>query len=143
MTAVASRHYFQTEITPDAVLQMHDEIAVVQVGKINVERGTRGQRVGGFLAARPLDFVATKNLRVGDDGEFHFLADKTTGERSDLYCRCIAETEFLPDFLKALPLAVVVAENVNRIILTQPAVKLLEKFASLRLGDLRLRRAFA
>ena len=50
-------------------------------------------------------------------------------------------TKFLPDFLKPLPLAVVVAKNVDGIILPQPAVKLLEKFAALRLGDLRFRRA--
>ena len=51
-------------------------------------------------------------------------------------------TQFVPDFLKPLPLAVVVAENVDGVILPQPAVKLLEKFAPLRLGNLRFRRAF-
>ena len=49
--------------------------------------------------------------------------------------------QFLPNFLKPLPLAVVVAKDVDGIILPQPAVKLLEKFAALRLGDLRFRRA--
>ena len=48
---------------------------------------------------------------------------------------------FLPNFLEALALAVIVAKNIYRIILPQPAVELLEKFAALRLGDLRLRRA--
>ncbi len=38
MTAVADGHQFQTQITPYAVLEMHDKIAVVQVGEINVER---------------------------------------------------------------------------------------------------------
>jgi hypothetical protein len=48
---------------------------------------------------------------------------------------------FFPDFLETLPFAVVVAKNVDGIILPQPAMKLLEKFAPLRLGDLRFLRA--
>ncbi len=54
------RQIFQTEITSDAVLQMHDQIAFLQIREINVERGTRGQRVrrisggaaAGFCNAR-------------------------------------------------------------------------------------------
>ena len=49
--------------------------------------------------------------------------------------------KFVPNFGKPLALAVVVAKNVDGIILPQPAVKLLKKFAALRLGDLRFRRA--
>src|SRR5882724_7382514 len=84
MVAVADRHYFQTKITPDAILQMHDEIAVVQIGKINVERRTCGQRVGIFLAARTLDFVTSKNFRVGDDDEFCFRVNKSASERTQM-----------------------------------------------------------
>jgi hypothetical protein len=51
--------------------------------------------------------------------------------------------EFSPDFRETLPLAVVVAEDMNGVTLPQPAVKLVEKFAALRLGDLRVGRAFA
>ena len=51
--------------------------------------------------------------------------------------------EFTPDFLKPLPLAVVVAEDMNGITVPQPAMELVEEFASLRLGDLWIRRAFA
>ena len=47
-----------------------------------------------------------------------------------------------PNFFKPLPFAVVVAENVDGIILAQPAMKLVEKFAALRLGNLQFRRAF-
>ena len=59
------------------------------------------------------------------------------------------ETGWTPDpipaqiSVKPLPLAVVVAEDMNRIVLAQPAVKLVEKFAALRLGNLRVGRAFA
>ena len=42
-----------------------------------------------------------------------------------------------------MPLAVVVAEDMNSMILAEPAVKLVEEFAALRLGDLRVGRAFA
>jgi hypothetical protein len=48
---------------------------------------------------------------------------------------------FLPNLLKPLALAVIVAKNVDGVVLPQPAVKLLEKFAPLRLGDLRFGRA--
>ena len=45
--------------------------------------------------------------------------------------------------MEPLPLSFVVAENVHRVALAQPAMQLREKFAALRLGNLRLRRAFA
>ena len=134
---------------------MHDEIAFFQVGEINVERGTRGLGVRRFLAARTLDFVTAKNFRIGDDDQFRLVANKAAGQRADLNLRCNVGSvsrlvepqarryiEFLPDFLKSLAFAVVVAKNVDGIILPQPAVKLLEKFAALRLGDLRFGRAF-
>ena len=76
----ADRQIFQTEITPDAVLQMHDEIAFLQIREINVQRRTRGLGVRRFEPARALDFVAAKNLRIGDDHEFGFVAKKTASE---------------------------------------------------------------
>ena len=135
---------------------MHDIIAFFQIGEINVQRGARGQRVRRFLAARSLDFVTAKNFRIGDDDKFCFVANESASERADLDGRDIAlrcpvgvvrrpyliKTMFLPDFPETLAFAVVVAENVDGIILPQPAMKLLEKFAPLRLGNLRFRRAF-
>ena len=73
------RQIFQAEITSDAVLQMHDQIAFLQIGEINVERGARGQRVRRFQPARPLDFVTPENFRVGDDDEFGLVANETAG----------------------------------------------------------------
>src|ERR1017187_2903919 len=162
MTAVANRHQFQTEITPDAVLQLHDQIAFLQIREINVERGARGQRVRGFLAARSLDFVAAENFRIGDDDEFGLVADETTGEGAEVQRRtgvapvsnffflCFfrwrqagsLSYEFHPNFRKPLAFAVVVAKDMDRVILPQPAVELLKKLAPLRLGDWRLRRTF-
>ena len=63
--------------------------------------------------------------------------------RSTADCRLAGTfpNQFLPDFLEPLPFAVVVAKDVDGVILPQPAVELLEKFAPLRLGNLRFRRA--
>ncbi len=49
---------------------------------------------------------------------------------------------FFPDFFKALAFAVVVTENMNGVILSQPAVDLGEEFTALRFGDLWFGRAF-
>ena len=143
------------------MLQMHDQIAFLQIREINVERGARGQRVRGFLAARSLDFVAAENFRISDNDEFCFFAEETARERaevkrgtgilpaSDFFSRIFfnwrqtgsRSYEFRPDFLEPLALAVIVAEDVDGVILPQPAVDLLEEFAALRLGDWRFRRA--
>src|SRR5207253_2959771 len=56
---------------------------------------------------------------------------------------CFAKAIFLPNLVEPLPLPFVVAENVNRVGLAQPAMQLREKFAALCLGNLRLRRAIA
>ena len=66
------------------MLQMHDEIAFLQIGEINVERGTRGQGVRGFQPARTLDFITPKNFRIGDDDEFRLFADETARQRADV-----------------------------------------------------------
>ena len=66
------------------MLQMHDQVAFFQIREINVERGTRGQRVRGFLSARTLDFVTPKNFRIGDDDQFCLVANETARERTDL-----------------------------------------------------------
>ena len=63
---------------------MDDQVAFFQFGEINVEGGTGGQRVRGFQPARPLNFVAAENFRVGDDDEFCFFAKKSAGKRADM-----------------------------------------------------------
>ena len=64
---------------------MNDQIAFLQIREINVQRGTRRERVRRLEPARALDFVAPENLRVGDDDQFRLVAEKTTGERA----RCV------------------------------------------------------
>src|ERR1017187_4228187 len=162
MTAAARRQILQTEITTDAVLQMHDQIAFFQIGEINVERRTGRQRVRRFLAARTLDFVTAKNLRIRDDDQLCFVTNEAASERTKVQRRTgVAPVsnfffsffrwrqarrlsyKFSPNLLKPLALAVVVAKDVNGIILPQPAMELLEKFAPLRLGNLRFGRALS
>jgi hypothetical protein len=63
---------------------MHDQVAFLQIGEINVERRAGRQRVRRFEPARPLDFVASENFRVRDDNQLCFIADKAAGERADV-----------------------------------------------------------
>ncbi len=161
LSSRSRRQIFQAEKSADAVLEVDDEVAFLQFGEINVERGTGGERVRRFQPARTLDFVAAKNLRVGDDDEFGVVAKETAGKRADLRLGSEVRglglraggvfswnrdarprTRFFPNFLKPLPFAVVVAKDVDGVTLPQPAVKLAEKFAALGLGNWQFRRAF-
>ena len=78
------RQIFQAEKFSDAVLEMDDEIAFLQIGEINVERGTGCERMRRFEPARALDFVSPENFRVGDHDQFCLVADETTGERAEM-----------------------------------------------------------
>ena len=69
LRAARRRQQLANRVTPDAVLQMHDVIAFLQIGEIDVQQRTRGLRVRRFEPARTLHFVAAENLRVGDDDE--------------------------------------------------------------------------
>ena len=86
LSPVRDGQNFQTEITPDAMLQMHDVIAFLQFGEINVQRGARGLRVRRFEPARTLDFVTAKNFRIGHDHQFGFVANETARQRADVQC---------------------------------------------------------
>src|ERR1035437_5947256 len=162
MTAAARRQVFQTKESPNTVLQVDNQVAFFQFGKVNVEGGTGGQRVRGFQPPWPPNFLAAKKFPLGDDDEFCFFAKKSAGKRADvsrgsrvegrglneiwlstLDFRLSAQAQFIPDFHETLLLAVVVAEDMNGVTLPQPAVELVEKFAALRLGGLRVGGAFA
>jgi hypothetical protein len=84
MTAAARRQVFQTKKSADAVLDVNDEVAFLQFGEINVERGAGRERMRRFQPARALDFVASENFRVGDDNEFCLVAEKTAGESAEM-----------------------------------------------------------
>ena len=156
----------QTKKSPDAVLDVDDVIAFLELGKINVEQRARGGGVRRLEPARALDFVAPENLRVGDDDEFGLLVDEAARERAEVGPKSkvqgprskvvgalrlwtldfglwtvFREAEFAPDFLESLPLARRVTEDVDGEALPQPAMQLREELAPLRLRDLHLRRA--
>ena len=50
-----------------------------------------------------------------------------------------AETVFFPNLAEALSFAVIVAKDVHRVVLSEPAMKLVEELAPLCLGDYRLK----
>ena len=147
---------FESEIFSDAVLQMHHEVAFFQLGKIDVESRTGGESMGRFEPARTLDFVSAENFGIRDHHQSRLVGNESAGEGADVQSRRIrsnlfgshgrdarATKDFLPNFLEALLLAVVVAKNVDGVFLAEPAVKLGEKFATLRFGNLRIERAFS
>ena len=154
----------QAEETANAVLDVDDEVAFFQFGEINVERGAGGERMRRFQPARTLDFVAAKNFRVGDNDEFGPVTKETARKSADLDLGfgvqeswgCVArgavpktgtpktkDHQLFPDFFKPLSFAIVVAKDVDRVALPQPAMKLVEKFPAPGLGDLQFGCTFA
>ena len=135
---------------------MHNQIAFLQVREINVQRRARGQGVRGFRRRGRWILYRPKISASVTTTNFASSQKKSAGERAEMNGRRCAESmraecalafrpsaaKLGPDFLEPLPFAVVVAKNVDGIILPQPAMKLLKEFAALRLGDLRFRRAF-
>src|SRR5579862_4305274 len=91
--------------------------------------------------SRPLRLISSKDFRIRHDGELGLLAKKSSRQRADMYLHRarISQPVFPPNFLKTLPLAVVVAKQVQRCSLPQPAMQLAEKLLALRLGDVRFR----
>ncbi len=128
----------QPEIAPDAVLEMNHEVALFQLGEINVQRRTRGLGVGRFEPARPLHFVTAKDFGVGDDDHAGLFAKKTAmSPQSTVHSPWSVRLAWLwtvgrglwtfqiqlfPNFAKPLPLAVVVAEQVDGITLAGPTL---------------------
>src|SRR2546421_7245079 len=109
---------------------MHHIIAFSKFTEIDVERGTRGRGVRRFHAARTLHFVAAKNFRIGHDDQLCGFVKKTAAQRSDKRLRLLLSLKsiFAPNFSKPLFLTVIIAENLDRKSLSQPPMKLAEKF---------------
>ena len=84
MPTAYCRQIFQAQVFADAILQVHDQVAVLQFGKVNVERGARGERMGRFDPARALNPVTAKNFRIGDNNEPGLVANESAGQRADL-----------------------------------------------------------
>src|ERR1700679_3495761 len=112
---------------------MDDEVVFLQIGEINVEGGAGGQGVGRLEPSRALNLVAAKNFGVGDDDDSGLRTNKTPGGGADGDAGFFGafESIFLPDFLEPLAFPVIVAEDLDRIALAQPAMKLLKKFPAL------------
>ena len=168
--AGAQRQDLQPDIPPNPVLQVNDIVALLQLGEINVQGRTRRLRVRRLEAARPLHLVTPEDLGVGDDDQPGLVAEEAAGQSAEVSAKSegrspkaesrslrlrfarielwslrvrsfLHQPVFLPNLGEALPLAVVVAEDVDRVALAQPAVQLGEELAPLRLGHLRLRGA--
>src|SRR5258706_9731863 len=124
------------------MLEMHHVIALLQLCKINVQERTRSLGMRRFEPARALHFVTAENLGIGHDHQFGRLAKEAAGQSAEMQFRqklgLFSKPIFAPNLLEALPLALVVAKDVHRPALAQPAVDLAEEIAPLHLGDLRL-----
>jgi hypothetical protein len=91
------------------------------------------------------DLVASKNFGVGDDDHAGGVAQEPAAQSADLQMRfpgtfglgfTLLKTLFDPDLLEPLAFAIVVAEHLDAVVLTQPTMNLGEELTSLGLGDL-------
>ena len=128
------RKTLQPEILPDPVLEMHDEIALVQLAEIDLrpirqfpaslERKTAGAGVA----------VAPEQFRVGQHGHF----GRGKGEPAREYAggkNNVAALGGRNQVAQPLDLALVVAVNENAPLLPAPFAQLLEKALALRFLD--------
>ena len=140
--AARSLHFVAAE---DFGVGNDNKFAVVK--KKTSRQGAQMQRRAGLLPtpARGLNmgglyFLGESLLRVPTRQAGPVLRSRTAEGGRLPY---VAEAVFLPDFVKPLPLSVVVAIDVNGVVLAQPAMQLGEEFAALGFGNLRFRRAVA
>jgi hypothetical protein len=100
-----------------------------------------------------LNLVAAKNLGIGHHDYLCLIAEESTGQAAQVYAQSgwrrrglvvgrggACQAILFPDFHEALALAIVVAKQVNLVVLSQPAMNLGKKILSLGVGDLRFRR---
>src|SRR5262249_31563837 len=128
-----------SEIAANSMLQMHHVVAFFQFGEINIESGTRGQGVRRLQPAWTLHFVSAEDFGIGNHNQFRIIEQKAPAEIADGDARKRVERQlvFLPDFTEPLLLAVVIAENIDVVALSQPAMELIEKLTALRFGNQR------
>ena len=138
--AILGRERLQSAEYSDAILQVDDVVAFLELGEVDLEDGADCGGVAGLESAWALDLVAAINLGVGDDHKTGIRNEESAVEDADMAMRgWQREPEFGPEFLESLTFAFVAAEHVDLVFLTGPAVELLEELASLGLGDLRVR----
>ena len=68
----------------NAVLDMHDVIALLQIGEIDVEKRARGLGVRRLQTTRALDLVTAENLRVGDHHQICRFTAKAPRQRTQM-----------------------------------------------------------
>ncbi len=138
------------------MFQVHHVIAFLEIRKIDVQGRACGQSVRRFEAARSLDLITTEYLGVrhrhkfarvkqeaagqGADQDLKRLGGRggaTSGRRRFGFDRGLFKTVFLPNLLETLAFAVVVAEDLDVVVLAQPAMQLGEELASLSFGHMR------
>ena len=146
--ACLDRQHFQPEVAADAVLQMHDEVAHAQVGKIDLQRRAGGRCVGRLEPARSLRADAPKNLRVGDDDQLGRLDEKTARHAAEHLHRlgfslALGQAVLDPQLIEPLQLALGAADCPDGVAVAQPAMQLVEKLAALGVGNLRVTRRLA
>src|ERR1051326_1211709 len=94
-----------------------------------------------FKPAGPLHFVTAKNLCISHYYDLGFIAQKSARQSAEMQRKPgsagVTQSVFFPNLLKPLPLACVIAKDMNCVTVPQPAMKLLEKFPPLRLREMR------
>jgi hypothetical protein len=134
----------EAEVSADAVLDVDDVVPGFEVGEIDFESGPCGDGVGRLEAARTLDLIAAEDLGVGDDGEPCLREEEPAGQGAEVQrglgsWRRLGweiETIVVPDLEEPLTFAVVVADDVDGVVLAEPSVQLVKEIAALDFGDL-------
>jgi len=102
-----------------------------------------------FEPAGSLNLVAPKDFCVRGHDQFCFFTKIAAGKSAGMSAKPwpgsirgrIFETVFPPNFREPLTLALIVAKDMDGVILARPAMELSEEFAALGLGYLRFGRA--
>jgi len=82
-SGLAGGEQLQALEASDAVLEMHHVVAFLQLAEIDVHRRAGGECVRRFHASRPLDFVASEDLRVRHHHESGCLANETARQGTE------------------------------------------------------------
>src|SRR6266566_2397168 len=100
-----------------------------------------------FEPARPRHFVTAKDLRIRHHHQFEGFGNEAARQRAEVQDRAWISFAFRfgfrkpilrPNLLKALPLALIVAKDMDGVPFSQPEIEQAKEFAALRLGDLRI-----
>ncbi len=124
-------------VEPDAVMQMHDVVAVRDLRKIERLRLAAQVDQPLLLAQRAQRLVAAENLRVAQHDELARRPDEAAQQRALVEGDVLGGNLRLgEDFLQALLLALVVAEDHDFPALGHPVAQVIEeKLAAIFLED--------